>query len=100
MTRRWIYVSDSNQGQYSNGVCKISTEILSNGGKLVDYSQAYLSVPYVVVLTKMNDAVPPVEVNLAALNDYKVALKTLPVNSLRVDMNNSTHVCTCPRCII
>jgi len=89
---QWIYVSDSNQGQYSNGVCKISTEILSNGGKLVDYSQAYLSVPYVVVLTKEDDANPPVVVDLAVLHDYKVALKTLPVNSLRVDMNNSTLV--------
>ncbi len=93
--RDWLYCNDSNQGSYASGQVIISTETLSNSGKFIDYSQGYLKVPLIVVLTAStittaNGNTAPVDFTTVK-GEYLSALKNGHwnlIHSMNVEYNN------------
>jgi hypothetical protein len=89
--KQWVYLIDQNNGSYQSNQIILDTSSLSNSGKYVDYSQAYISVPVCVALTA------PAGVAIPSTTDFAVAVKNghyQLINSMTVQYNNSSVIQT------
>jgi hypothetical protein len=91
ISRKWVYVNDNNSQNYSSQVI-IDTTPLANAGAYVDWQEAYLVMPLVVQLSSANNALLPVNTQLA---DWAWGFKNgfwHMINSMTVEFNNQNVV--------
>ena len=92
--KKWIYVNDNNNGNYTSQIV-LDTTPLSNSGGWVNWSEAYIVMPLVVQLTTdttANSAKLPMGSSIA---DYSWAFKSgfwHLINSMSVEFNNQTII--------
>jgi len=88
--RQWITINDQNNGVYQSGKVKLNTSVLSSSGKRVSYSEGYLSIPYVIVISGVDAT--PANVDLRVLTDFKISLKNgmSVINTCKLDLNNTS----------
>jgi len=92
--KKWIYVNDNNNGNYTSQIV-LDTTPLSNSGGWVNWSEAYIVMPLVVQLTTdttANSANLPMGSSIA---DYSWAFKSgfwNLINSMSVEFNNQTII--------
>lgn len=90
ISKRWIYVNDNNNGNYTSQVVIDSTP-LSNAGGWINWSEGFILMPLIVQLTGA-DAALPANTNLA---DYSWAFKNgfwNLINSMSVEFNNQNII--------
>jgi hypothetical protein len=90
ISKKWIYVNDNNNGNYTSQVVLDSTP-LSNAGGWVNWSEGFILMPLVVQLTG-TDANLPLDNTLA---DYSWAFKNgfwNLINSMSVEFNNQNII--------
>ena len=90
VSKELLYVLDSNGGSYSGNQINIDTSAFSNSSKWVDYSQAYLAIPYTIGFQSSVDI-------SAAANNYAftACLKSgfwQILDSVQVDFNGTTII--------
>ena len=59
LDKKWLSVLDQNNGSYSSGQSTLETTSLATSDSLMNYREAYLSVPLVITVgnnTNANDA--------------------------------------------
>ena len=87
INKKWIYVNDNNNGNYTSQVVQDSTP-LSNSGGWINWSEGFILMPLVVQLTAATAANLPVDSNNA---DYSWAIKNgfhQMINSATIEFNN------------
>ena len=95
INKRWIYVNDNNNGNYTSQIVLDSTP-LSNSGGWINWSEGFLIMPLVVCLTNATAADLPISTNLA---DYSWAFKSgfwQMIDSMTVEFNNQNVIQTTP----
>jgi hypothetical protein len=91
ISKKWIYVNDMNNGQYTSQVVIDSTAI-SNSGGYVGWSEGFILMPLVIQLTAATATSLPVGTNAA---DYSWAIKNgfhQMINSATIEFNNQNIV--------
>lgn len=86
--KEMLYVLDQNGGSY-NGQIQIDTSSLSNSGKWLSFSEAYLEIPFVITLKSAVNA------SASAINAFMIGLKNGNhhlIDSIQVDYNNTNVV--------
>lgn len=95
INKRWIYVNDNNNGNYTSQIVLDSTP-LSNSGGWINWSEGFLILPLVVCLTNATATDLPISTNLA---DYSWAFKSgfwQMIDSMTVEFNNQNVIQTTP----
>ena len=95
INKDWQYVNDQNNGSYSSGQVIISTETLSNSGKWVNFQEAYLKVPLVVVLSGVDGAGTVQDMTATAGSEFIAGLKNGHwnlIHSLVTEYNNTAVI--------
>jgi hypothetical protein len=91
ISKKYIYVNDSNSQNYTSQIVLDSTP-LSNAGGYVNWSEGFIVIPMVVQLTSAVNTNLPLGTELA---DYTWAFKNgfwNMINSMTVDFNNQNIV--------
>lgn len=91
INKKWIYVNDNNNGNYTSQIVIDSTP-LSNAGGWVNWSEGYILMPLVVQLTSAIEGSLTENTNVA---DYSWAFKAgfwNLINSMSVEFNNQNIV--------
>ena len=100
ISKKWIYVNDNNNGNYTSQVVLDSTP-LSNAGGWVNWSEGFILMPLVVQLTSTDPAKlpfdPPSEQPSGnnGIGNYTWALKNgfwNLINSMSVEFNNQNII--------
>ena len=100
ISKRWIYVNDNNNGNYTSQVVIDSTP-LSNAGGWINWSEGFILMPLVVQLTSADPASLPRNVAdpnnpiSTQLADYSWAFKNgfwNLINSMSVEFNNQNII--------
>ncbi len=88
LTKDLLYVLDSNGGSY-NGQIQIDTSPLSNSGRWLNYSEAFLSIPYVLSLQSSVDSS-----GASIMNGFVLGMKGYVhiIDSIQVDYNNTNVI--------
>jgi hypothetical protein len=84
-----LYATDSNGGSY-NGQIQLDTAILSNSGRWLAYSEAYLEIPFVMSLQSNTDITGG-----SLSHGFMQGLKSgnwQIIDSIQVDLNNTNVV--------
>lgn len=91
ISKKYIYVNDNNNGNYTSQVVIDSTP-LSNAGGWINWSEGFILMPLVVQLTSATAASLPANTNVA---DYSWAFKSgfwNLINSMSVEFNNQNII--------
>lgn len=91
ISKKWIYVNDNNNGNYTSQVVLDSTP-LSNAGGWVNWSEGFILMPLVVQLT--SDVANKLPVG-TTVGDYSWAFKNgfwNLINSMSVEFNNQNII--------
>ena len=92
ISKKWIYVNDNNNGNYTSQVVLDSTP-LSNAGGWVNWSEGFILMPLVVQLTStVPGSLPKADTNAG---NYTWALKNgfwNLINSMSVEFNNQNII--------
>ena len=94
ISKKWIYVNDNNNGNYTSQVVLDSTP-LSNAGGWVNWSEGFILMPLVVQLTSTNAAKLPLDAANETIADYSWAFKNgfwNLINSMSVEFNNQNII--------
>ena len=96
--KKWLSVIDQNNGSYSSGQSTLETTSLSTSDRMMNYREAYLSVP--LLLTAGNDTASNTAGLTSAADSSKLmGLKnsyTSIVHSMSVDLNGTNIIQTTP----
>ena len=87
-SRQYIWVSDSNSGNYPNGQIQMDLSSLSNSGKIIDFSQSFLTIPLVLNVGSFSGTAP----TATAENVFGASLKNGVhnlINSLSLEISNN-----------
>ena len=88
-SRQYAWLPDSNNGSYSNGQVIFDCASLANSGKMVDWSQAYLTIPLVLNVNLGTNTVATAENVFAA--SMKNGFHNL-INSLSCEVTNNSVI--------
>ena len=91
ISKKWVYVNDNNNGNYSSQVVIDSTP-LSNAGGYISYQEGFIIMPLLVQLTSNDPASLPVGTNTA---NFSWAFKSgfwHIINSMTVEFNNQNII--------
>ncbi len=94
LDKKWLSVLDQNNGSYSSGQSTLETTSLATSDRLMNYREAYLSVPLVITVgnsTNANDAAMADAVNKSKLVGLKNSYTSL-IHSMSVDLNGSNII--------
>lgn len=92
ISKKWVYVNDNNNQNYTSQIVIDSTP-LSNAGGWINWSEGFIVMPLVVQLTAPADATQ-LPVN-TSISDYSWAFKNgfwQMINSMTVEFNNQNIV--------
>jgi len=92
ISKKWLYVNDINNGNYSSQIIIDSTP-LANAGGYVNWSEGYIAMPLVVVLS--GPAGSTIGTNNVNLASHSWAFKSgfwHMINSMSVEFNNQNIV--------
>jgi len=92
ISKKWIYVNDSNSQNYTSQIVIDSTP-LSNAGGYINWQEAYILMPLVLQLSCATTANLPA--NAPSLGDNSCALKNSfiqMINSMNVEFNNQNII--------
>jgi len=78
------YITDSNSKNYSRNQVDFETVTLSNGGRWVDYKEAFISIPLVIKLTSTKDITKE-----DALESVKIKNNLSLIDSCSISYNNT-----------
>ena len=93
ISKKYVYVNDNNNGNYTSQIVIDSTP-LSNAGGWINWSEGFLVLPLLVELTSANALSLPVGATSSA-SDYSWAFKNgfwNLINSMTVEFNNQNVV--------
>lgn len=91
ISKKYVYVNDNNNGNYTSQVVIDSTP-LSNAGGWINWSEGFIVMPLLVQLTSTDATSLPVD---ASTSDYSWAFKNgfwNLINSMTVEFNNQNVV--------
>lgn len=91
ISKKWIYVNDNNNGNYTSQVVIDSTP-LSNAGGWVNWSEGFILMPLLVELSSNTDDALPDD---TTISDFSWAFKNgywQMLNSMTVEFNNQNIV--------
>jgi hypothetical protein len=91
ISKKWLYVNDSNSQNYTSQVVIDSTPLANSGG-YINWSEGYIAMPLVVELTSAVSGSLPVGSNIA---DHTWAFKNgfwQMINSMTLEFNNQNVV--------
>ena len=91
ISKKYVYVNDNNNGNYTSQVVIDSTP-LSNAGGWINWSEGFIVMPLLVQLTSATDTSLPAN---SSLSDYSWAFKNgfwNLINSMTVEFNNQNVV--------
>jgi hypothetical protein len=94
ISKKWIYVNDSNSQNYTSQVVIDSTP-LSNAGGYINWQEAYILMPLVVQLSCATSANLPATEATQALGQWSWAMKNSfiqMINSMNVEFNNQNII--------
>lgn len=89
--KRWVYVNDNNNGNYTSQIVIDSTP-LSNAGGWINWSEGFIMMPLVIQLSSATATSLPVGTTKA---DYSWAIKNgfwQMINSMSVEFNNQNII--------
>jgi hypothetical protein len=92
ISKRWVYVNDNNNGNYTSQVVIDSTP-LSNSGSWINWQEAFIVMPLVVQLTNATE--PSRLPDSSAITNYSWAFKNgfwQMLNSMTVEFNNQNII--------
>jgi len=92
ISKKWLYVNDINNGNYSSQIIIDSTP-LANAGGYVNWSEGYIAMPLVVVLS--GPAGSTIGANTDSLASHTWAFKSgfwHIINSMSIEFNNQNIV--------
>ena len=98
ISKKYIFVNDNNNGNYSSQIVLDSTS-LSNSGGYINWQESWILMPLVITLstdTTANSANLPLNTNIA---DYSWAFKSgywQMIDSMTVEFNNQNVIQTVP----
>lgn len=92
ISKKWVYVNDINNGNYSSQIIIDSTP-LANAGGYVNWSEGYIAMPLVVVLSgPAGSTIGTDNVNLASHSwSFKSGFWHI-INSMSIEFNNQNIV--------
>jgi hypothetical protein len=91
ISKKYVYVNDNNNGNYTSQVVIDSTP-LSNAGGWINWSEGFIVMPLLVQLTATTATSLPAD---SSLSDYSWAFKNgfwNLINSMTVEFNNQNVV--------
>ena len=93
---QWIYINDINQGNYNNGYVNFSNvSIIGNSiEKQYLWSQAYVSIPYTVVLTSSTNnpfLISKANVNAVSVKSYSTFCDWTSIKFNGVSCNRNSY---------
>ena len=91
ISKKYVYVNDNNNGNYTSQIVIDSTP-LSNAGGWINWSEGFLVLPLLVQLTSADDVSLPAD---SSISDYSWAFKNgfwNLINSMTVEFNNQNVV--------
>ena len=94
LDKKWLSVLDQNNGSYSSGQSTLETTSLATSDRMMNYREAYLSVPLVITVgnnTNANDAGMANATNKSKLVGLKNSYTSL-IHSMSVDLNGSNII--------
>ena len=95
LDKKWLSVLDQNNGSYSSGQSTLETTSLATSDRLMNYREAYLTVPLVITVgnnTNANGAgMPSAVTNKSKLFGLKNSYTSL-IHSMSVDLNGSNII--------
>lgn len=94
LDKKWLSVLDQNNGSYSSGQSTLETTSLATSDRLMNYREAYLTVPLVITVGNNTD-VNTAGIGDAAAKSKFVGLKnsyTSLIHSMSVDLNGSNII--------
>ena len=89
--KRWVYVNDNNNGNYTSQIVIDSTP-LSNAGGWINWQEGFIMMPLVIQLTSATAGNLPIGTSKA---DYAWAIKNgfwQMINSMSVEFNNQNII--------
>ena len=87
-SRQYLWVSDQNSGNYPNSQVQFDLSSLSNSGKIIDFSQSFITVPLVLNIGSFTGTAP----TATAENVFGACLKNgihNLINSLSLEISNN-----------
>jgi hypothetical protein len=96
--KKWLSVIDQNNGSYSSGQSTLETTSLSTSDRMMNYREAYLSVPLLLTAgnqTSSNTAGLPDATDKSKLMGLKNSYTSI-VHSMSVDLNGTNIIQTTP----
>lgn len=90
ISKKWVYVNDNNNGNYTSQVVIDSTP-LSNAGAWINWSEGFIVMPLLVELTSPAASLPAD----SSISDYSWAFKNgfwNMINSMTIEFNNQNIV--------
>ena len=94
LDKKWLSVLDQNNGSYSSGQSTLETTSLATSDRLMNYREAYLTVPLLITVGNNTDVNNAGMAN-AASKSKLVGLKnsyTSLIHSMSVDLNGSNII--------
>ena len=94
LDKKWLSVLDQNNGSYSSGQSTLETTSLATSDRLMNYREAYLTVPLVITVgnnTDVNNAGMANAVAKSKLVGLKNSYTSL-IHSMSVDLNGSNII--------
>jgi hypothetical protein len=91
ISKKWVYVNDNNNGNYTSQVVIDSTPLANSGG-WVNWSEGFIVMPLIVQLTSATAASLPAG---SSVSDYSWAFKNgfwQMINSMTVEFNNQNII--------
>jgi hypothetical protein len=90
LSKKWLYVNDSNSSNYQSMVV-INSQSLANSGQYINYQEAFLAIPLVITCATLDGSNFPNNVPI----DYFVGMKSgfwHILDSIIVELNNGNVV--------